>query len=174
MFMSKKDNLKKIERQSTGENEEVIKMIKVILGVVLVLVAFYFLFAIYNGEISFGNKEEKEPVEIQNEEILAGTVFNRVENEYYVMFYDFEGNYAYSCSAIYNLYSQKSGKMYLVDLGNNLNKGYIADNKDFVNADNISSLKVMEPTIIKVKDGKAVEVISGVDDVNSYGKNLIK
>ena len=172
--MSKKDNLRKIARQSTGENEEVIRMIKVLVGVVLALAAFYFLFAIYSGEISFGKKEEKEPVEIQNVEILAGTVFNRIESEYYVMFYDFDGSYSYSCSAIYNLYSQKSGKMYLVDLGNNLNKDYIADSKDAVNTDNISSLRVMDPTIIKIKDGKAIEVVSGIDDVNSYGKDLIK
>ena len=178
--MSKKikgKNLKKIEKQMTSENDEMMRMIKVLGGVVLALVAFYFIFAIYNGEISlFGNKDEKIPVEIQNIEIMAGSTFNRTEEEYYVLMYDFDGDYAEKGIAIYNLYTQKEGsiKMYVVDLGRSFNSGYVVSDKTQVNTNDVSTLKVMNPTLIKVKAGKAVSVFAGAEEIKKQESTLLK
>lgn len=172
----KKANLKKIEKQSYGENDEIIRMIKVFAGVVLALLAFYFVFAIYNGEISFGDDEENTPVEIQNIEILAGSTFNRMEEEYYVLMYDFEEDYAAIGVAIYNLYTQKENtlKMYLVDLGHTFNSKYVVSERASVNVSSVDTLKVMEPTLIKIKNGKAEFVKAGIEEVNAYQSTLLK
>lgn len=173
----RKKNLKRIERQSTGENDEIIRMIKVLAVVVLALALFYFVFAIYNGEISFGKKEDdKKEVEIQNVEILAGSTFNRVDDEYYVIFYDFDGNNSTRAVTFYNLYSKKSEhlKMYVVDLGNAFNSKCVVSSRDEVNVTNASSLKVMDLSIIKVKDGKAEFIAAGVDEFDNYQKTLLK
>ena len=169
--------LKKFEKQSNGENDEIIRMIKVFAIVVLALVSFYFIFAIYNGEISFGSKEEeKSEVEIQNVKILAGSTFNRIDSEYYVLFYDFEGDYAANCLAIYNLYNQKENnlKMYIVDLNDSFNKKYVVDSNSLVNVNNIDELKVIDASLIKVKNGKAEFVISGNEEISNYLETLLK
>lgn len=180
MFMSNRERrrkLKTFENQTSGENDEIIRMIKVFAIVVLALVSFYFIFAIYNGEISFGKKDdEEEEVTIQNIKILAGSTFNRIDSEYYVLFYDFEGNNALNCLAIYNLYNQKEEhlKMYVVDLNNAFNKTYVVDSIDLVNVNSASELKVMDASLIKVKDGKAEFVISGNEELSNYQDTLLK
>ncbi len=169
--------LKKFERQSTGENDEIVRMIKVFAIVVLALASFYFIFAIYNGEISFGDKDkDDEEVTIQNIKILAGSTFNRIDSEYYVLFYDFEGDYATYCLTIYNLYNQKENhlKMYVVDLNDAFNKKHVVDSMNLVNVSSANELKVMDSSLIKVKDGKAEFVISGNEELSKYQDTLLK
>jgi hypothetical protein len=170
-----KDSLKKIERQTYNENDEIMRMIKVFAGVVLALLAFYFIFAIYNGEIKFGKDKTSVPVEIQNVEILAGSTFNRIEDEYYVLMYDFDGDYATKGITIYNLCKEKNNvKMYLVDLGNVLNAKHLVTERSSVNVDTAETLKVMEPTLLKIKSGKAEIVKAGVEEIDSYQETLFK
>lgn len=179
--MSNKDKrkkLKNIERQSSGENDEIIRMIKVFAIVAVSLGLFYLVFAIYNGEISFGgdDEEEKVPTEIQNIEILAGSTFNRIEDEYYVLFYDFDGDNASKSVVTYNLYTQKEEhlKMYVVNLGKTFNTKNLASSLEEVNVNSAAELKVMDASLIKVKNGKAQFVISGSEALTNYQATLLK
>ena len=73
----KKKRLKRIDSGISSENDEMMRMVKILIAVVLVLGAFYLAYAIFSGEISFGKKDdETTPAEIQNIEILAGSTFN--------------------------------------------------------------------------------------------------
>ena len=160
-----------------NENNDIIRMIKIVGVIALVFVAFYLVFAIYNGEISFGkDKETEKNVEIQNREILAGSIFNRIEDEYYVLMYDFDGDYSIKCETIYNLYLQKGilNKMYLVNLGNAFNTNYVVDSVNGVNVSTIEQLKVLNPTLLKISNGKVVESSFGIDAINNYIKTLLK
>jgi len=174
---NKNFNVKKLDTVSKSENDEIINMIKVLGSVVLVLVAFYFVFAIYNGEISFGEEKEKEKVvEIQNTEILAGSTFNRPNGEYYVLMFDFDGTNSIKCQTVYNLYLQKKDaiKMYLVDLGNAFNSSYVVNARENVNVSNAETLRVMEPTLLKIKDGIVEKSVFGIDELNNYQETLLK
>ena len=173
----KKKRLKRIDSGISSENDEMMRMVKILIAVVLVLGAFYLAYAIFSGEISFGKKDdETTPAEIQNIEILAGSTFNRVEDEYFVLYYDFVGDNAKDCVAIYNLYAGKTDKlkMYVVDLHKGFNKQYLTENRSEANVNDISTLKVMDSTLVKVKSGKTEFAKIGMDEINSYKDTLLK
>lgn len=178
--MNKKDKRKKIsklESRSTTDSDEIIRMLKVIGVVVLALALFYLAFAIYNGEISFGGKDEEETeTEIQDIEIIAGSSFNRVEDEYLVLYYDFDGDNSVRAVSFYNLYTAKDEhlKVYVVNLANAFNSKYVVTNRNEVNTTSAQNLKVMDLTIVRVKDGKTVATYAGLDEFNSYQDTLLK
>lgn len=174
--MSKKKNkeFKKMEKQISSDSDEVVRMLKIFGGIVLVLVILYFVFAFATGEIKFGEEKKPEP-EIQNVEILAGSTFNRPESEYYVLLYDFSSEYNTKCVTLYNLFtSSNSSKLYVVDLSNGFNKNIVVNDKKLVNVQNAENLKVMNPTMLKIENGKTTITKTGIDEVDNFIKGLIK
>jgi hypothetical protein len=133
------------EKSYTSDSDEMTRMIKVFIFVILAFGAFYLIFAIARGEISFGGKKEKE-VEIQNVEILAGETFNRTNVEYYVLFFDFKEDKSSKYENLYNMYVSKTGlkNLYLVDLSKKFNSKYIAEDASKVVVKSIDELKVID------------------------------
>lgn len=161
--MSKKNKVKNY----SNDTDEISRMIKVLVLVVLALVAFYFVFSIARGEIFFGEKEKE--VQIQNVEILAGNAFSRSEDEYYVMMYDFSANDSSIYANLYGMYQNYSSdsqlRIYLVDLNKGFNTRYIVSDKKDVNTASLEKLKVVNGTLIKVKDGVGVSHSVGKDEI---------
>lgn len=174
MQAKKKKNLN-YGKNYDGDNEAS-KIVKILLGVVLFLGLFYFLAMVMTGEIQFGNKKkDKEEVLIQYDEILAGQTFNRSEEEYYVLYYNFSDKIGSTYLAYKDNYSgQYDSPIYLVNLEDGLNIGYVADDMTEIEEypENTDNLKVSNPTILKIKEHKVVERITGKDDVKSYLKEL--
>ncbi len=176
MAKKKKIDSKKLKKEIMGASDEdqMQRMIKILLIVVLFIGLVWFIFALVNGEIFKKKKAEKEEVQIQNDIILAGSTFNRVEDEYYVLLYDFDGSNSGTCSAIFNVYKDKGSlKMFKVDLSDKMNSNVLVTEKADVNTGSSADLKVVDATLIKVKDGKAVEVKSGIDELNEYKSTLL-
>ena len=149
----------------SSDSDEMKRMFKMLGIVVLILGVFYLWFAILNGEISFGTK--KKNVEIQNVEILAGETFNKKDEKYYVLMYNFDGDNAVDYSNIYSVYYQKGGneKIYVVDLNKKFNSNYITDNNSKVNITSIDNLKVVDGTLIKVENGKGTLKVIGEEKI---------
>lgn len=165
--MSKKR--KKVNVNSySSDSDEMIRMLKVLGLVVLALVLFYLVFAIANGEIKFGkDKYEKVPDEIQNVEILAGSTFNRQEESYYVLFYNFDTSSSIGYANAYDLYTNMGeDKMFLVDTNKGFNKNYLTDDKTKINISGIDKLKVVDGTLIRVEKGKGVSYKVGLEEIN--------
>jgi hypothetical protein len=169
-----KKKLKEMEKQVNEESYEMERLIKIFFGVVGTLLLVYLIFAFFHGELF--HKSEKTPATIQNEEILAGSAYTKQTGEYYVLFYDFDGDNNKYCDGIYNTYNNKSDKlkMYKVNLGSGLNKNYVANSLEEVNTDNNEGLKVVDATLIKFNEGKVEEVISGKDALVGYQDTLLK
>lgn len=160
-----KNKINKVKSYSS-DSDEMMRMIKMLGFVVLVLGVFYFWFAILNGEISFGSK--KKDTEIQNVEILAGETFNRKDEKYYVLMYNFDNDKTSSTySNVYSIYYQNGGseKIYVVDLNKNFNSAYITDNNSKVNISSVDTLKVVDGTLIKVENGKGTLKIIGEEQI---------
>ena len=175
--MQKKKKQKLNYEKSYGPDNEVLKIVKILIAVVLFLVLFYFLAMIMTGEIKFGNKKKEEEVtQIQYDEILAGETFNKNEDEYYVFYFNFSEKISSTYLIYRDGYVGKSEHfpMYMVDLEKGFNTSYIRNNEEEREEypESIDKLKVTSPTIVKVKDKKVVERIEGKDKVKEFLKNI--
>lgn len=129
-----------------------------IIVVTLVFFSFYFITnLIVKNMNKFNYIDSTVTVTIQYDEILAGSTFNMNDEEYYVLFYDFDGEYA----TYYNsLIGSSSEKIYKVNLGNGFNKPYVSENTNS-KVNNISDLRVKDCTLIKIKNGKNILYFEG-------------
>ena len=163
----KKNNKQKNIKVNTAEQDEMIRMAKVLGIVVIAMVAFYLIFSIASGEISFGGKKKTE-VSIQNVEILAGNSFNRVEDSYYVLMYDFDKEDSIVYANIYDIFRYTSSeKMYLVDLSKQINKNYLVDDESQIDISSNESLKIVNGTLLRIENGKAVSKTIGSKNIEN-------
>ena len=156
------------EKSYTSDSDEMVRMFKVFFFVLLAFGAFYLIFAIARGEISFGGKKEKE-VEIQNIEILGGETFNRSDSEYYVLFFDFKEDKTGKYENIYNMYVSKTGlkNLYLVDLSKKFNSKYLAEDTSKVVAKSVDELKVVDGTLIKISSGNVTTYKTNYEEIKT-------
>ncbi|MCI8588730.1 MAG: hypothetical protein HFG40_03670 [Bacilli bacterium] len=178
--MQKKKKQKLNYGNSYGSENEISKIIKILIGLCAFLIVFYFLALLMTGEIKLGGKgnQDEKKVEIQYDEIIAGETFTKEEEEYYVFYF----NFTEKLSSTYFLYrdsyveKEEHLPMYLVDLEKGFNKGHVTKDQEERedHPENIEALKVTSPTIIKIKDKKVVERVEGKDEVVELLKELNK
>ena len=178
--MSKKQKKNKVKISSTTTDLEISKVIKILVGVLLVLALTYFIAALMTGDIKFGKKEKEEEkeVSIQYEEILAGETFKQDKNEYYVMYFNFTDNVASSYLTFKDTYSYKENSLdfYIVDLEKGFNQDFIKEeNGEYKeNPSSIEDVRVTNPTILKISNHKVVEQIEGKEEVLKYLTEITK
>lgn len=156
----------KITNEDTGE---VFKFILILVGVALVTALLYFVSSRYL--IKDGVTETNEPAEeeIEYTNVTGGTLFNRPEETYYVMVYDTKGNDAPYYNALMRTFSILKGKVYTMDLSEEMNKQYIKEesNKD---ASKPSELSLKDPTLIKIENGKISKYLDTKEDIEKEMK----
>ena len=176
--MAKKKN--KVKINTTTSDLEVTKIVKILVGVLLVLGITYLIAALITGDIKLGKKQEKETeeVEIQYEEILAGETFKQDASEYYVMYFNFTDNIAASYLTFKDTYSYKENSLdfYIVDLEKGFNQSFVRNDEEDYNKypNSIDDIKVSNPTILKIANHKVVERVEGKQDVLNYLSEITK
>lgn len=161
----KKKTKRNLYKTNSNSDMEYSKVIKITIGVVVVLALVYFVTALATGEIKFNNKKKVEETEtsIQYEEIIAGQILNRNDKDYYVLLFNFTDTYASYYLSIKDTYVKKDKALpvYIVDLEKDINKGIVAEDSKNIKTyvDNVNSLKVSNPTLIRIKDHKIVQSI---------------
>ena len=162
--MVKNDNKLK-QKRVLNEDITLVKNI----GILLVLVVgiclgiYYFTDSMIKKENK--NSETKEEVKIDYDIATIGTMFNRVENNYYVILYSKEndGNELDSVLATYRS-SDNYIKTYFIDLDKKINSYVLGDNL-VEKPSNSNEVKVKEATLYKISNGKVVKCYSGVDNI---------
>jgi hypothetical protein len=156
------------------ENEENTRKILITVGIVIFVLGLFYLITILvnNSKMGLNTKEpEKEVATIQYVEILAEDTFSMKPDEYYVLFYDFDGPSASLYDYIFGQYKSVKGQyIYKVDLGNGFNNNILSD-KTNKSAQNASDLKVKDATLIKISNGENVKYIEG--DFQLISKGLV-
>lgn len=161
-------------------NEQIVTIVKIAIGVVLVLAVVYLATALATGEIKLGNSDKKETKEatIQYEEIIAGSILNRQQDEYYVLAFSFTDTESSYYLSLKDSYKQNTDALpvYIVDLDKGFNQILIPkENEEYKeNPENIKELKINGPTILKVKNSKVTSRVEGEDKFTEELEKLAK
>lgn len=96
-----------------------------------------------------------------NNKILAVNSLNQKEEEYYVYYYDSSKE----DSDVGSIMDSMETEVYRVDLSDAFNSNYIGEVSGVV--DDVSDLKVTDPTVIKVVSSNITEFYGGVEDIKN-------
>lgn len=159
---TKKNVDKKIDNIKMNTSNEAYKILTILFGVMVFLALFYLITVFIVGR---DIKEEKVEANIQYEEILAGSSFTMRDDEYVVVYYDFN-NEAMSglYSALTDYSTTGSKRLYTVDMSNGFNKKYVGMKANKKPKD-ASELIIADATLIEFKDGKVVKYVEGSQEV---------
>lgn len=151
--------------------ETSLRLIKIVIVIILILTLVYLLtsFLSKNGNFSkdYIPLSTSEAV-MTYEEATVGTVFNRVDKEYYVIFEDFGNTNKTYIETLLDKYlsKEKHKAVYKVDMSLDINSKY-KSNVSNKNASSSNELKIKTPTLIYIKDGLIKKYIEGNDKIKS-------
>lgn len=166
-------NIKKvdIDKYTSEESKEVKRFIIILLSIIVLVLAVYGITRLINKDKDNNDDRTVTAGSIDYDKVSVGTLFNRADNEYYVIVYDGEAPNAIYYSALMNKYmdKEKSNKVYFCDLSNELNKKYyVGEDKDSnPKATTSSELAFKDLTLIKIKNGKIVKYLETLDTIKT-------
>ena len=160
-------NSKKL-KQAKFENEDVAQirnLIIIFVIVVLVCVGIYFLTDTMIKRENNSNNTTQE-VEIDYDIATVGTMFNRVEEEYYVLIYSSENDS--KLDTVLNKYRSSDDyiKTYFIDLDKKVNSSILCD-KLVKEPKNSKEVKVKGATLYKIKNGSVVKCYDGIEKITN-------
>ncbi len=132
------------------DDKEVYKVFKIALGVVLFIALAYVVINFANGTWSL-TKANKKATEIDPSMLIAGTMFNRQEEEYLVLAYDMKTDKQAFYGALASNYNG-SKTLYYLDLSSGFNDSFIG--KKTVISNDLSKLKFAGATLLQIKGNK--------------------
>ncbi len=162
-----KRDMKNYKESNAGINTKTFFIISIsVVGFILLMFVFT---KIKTGEWNLFTKENSVTysAEVQDVKILCGSILNRMDPEYFVLAYEMKEDSASLYETIVERYSNlgRGGKLYKLDLGNSRNSICKGDNLNITN--DLTNLKLIVPTLLKVKDGKIVENYTGYDSIKN-------
>ena len=152
----KKVNLKKKEKKSN--KNQLITLAKIVLGVIIIVAVTIGLYYIISGDY----KSNDSKTEIVYDEIMAGQIFDKQDETYYVALYKYDSD-----EDLTEKIEEKTSTIYKVDLNKKINSQIIGQQSN-LKTDNIEELKVTQATLIKVEKNKNVETIEGYEEIVKY------
>lgn len=160
-----KKNIKKTSEQQKKEypqKNQIMSFAKTIYGIIIAAILIYGITVIVNKTYVLKDESKYDMTQI-----LAGQTFSKLDEEYYVVFYNFNEQKDITT----NIESVTDKAIYKVDLSLGNNKYVISDTGNNT-AMNANDLKINGPTIIKISNGSNIEYVEGLDSVNNYLKQL--
>ena len=177
---SSKKNIKMVRKpikrekkilESPKLDSEIQSFIKIVIGVGVVVITVFGATLLMNklGVFDDGySKPERGEIIISYEDATIGTMFNRPDTEYYVVFDEFTENPNQYLSSILFRYSNEENKLpiYKVDMTNVFNAKYMGESGN-PSAQRVEDVKINGVTLIKVVNGKNVKYIEGITNIEN-------
>lgn len=171
--MATKKQLKKLQEKKkikpeVNDTNELQRLIKIIIVILLVCGVFYFLNYLIENK---SKKPVEEEVTIQYTEVLMADLYKQSGSSYYVLVRKEEDAYVDLYKSYFNYY--KGGlKLYTANLDDAFNGTFKAE-KTNISSD-LTKLQLSETTLLLIKDKKIQASYVGKDKIQTYLKNLIK
>lgn len=157
-------NTKKEEKEIQKDSYSLKSFLLIILVLVIILGIFYFITTLVAKPVNPIENDNGVTI-IDETKITLNNLLNRKEKEYYVLATKENDNKEANYQTLYNNYineykkQENSLKIYNVNLGDALNKGYVSDKLNISN--NLSELKVNNDILFRIKDNKIEEYFVG-------------
>lgn len=178
MKQTKKIAQKKVEKKTkikdvtVNENDEVVRLIKIVIALVVIVLIFFGITYLVTKK---SDTKEKEETEIQYTEILVGEIWNKGGTYYVLVGYE-EDSYMSMYETYLNLYKNykdSDSKYYLINLDNVFNRNYVAETSNLYTT-NPSEVRFKDTTLLKVVDGTVTETYEGKDAITSYLEGILQ
>lgn len=137
------------------DDKEVYKVFKILLGVILFVGLAFVLINIFNGNWNILTSKNKAATEIDPSMLIAGTLFNKEEDEYLVLAYDMKDEKQNFYGSLTSNYSNKTPKLYYLDLSSGFNSKFIGDSP--VISNDLNKLKFSGATLLLIKGDKIIK-----------------
>ena len=163
-----KDNKLKQKRIINEDMTYIRNMLIILIGVVVIVVGLYFMTDhLVNKDNNINNKEETK---IDYDIATIGTMFNRYEDLYYVLIYS-NSEFGNDLDEVLLNYRSSDDyiKTYYVDMDKKINSIASSDTT-ITNPSNSNEVKVSEPTLYKINNGKVVNCYKGVSEIENVLK----
>ena len=163
-------NLKKeLYDMNIDNDNQIYKFAKITIILLIIFVVLYIVVGVFvTKEIDWFSNTDNEINDSVSNKILASSIFNQKEEEYYVYFYDFENMNNTIESTLTSKLSE--AKIYRVNTKDALNQNYVTEGAGNKSAKTLEDLKVVDNTLIKVVNNEIVsyyeteeEIVSGLE-----------
>ena len=158
--------MKKSKNIVANDDVKLGSFIKIIIGILVVLVCFTLMTMFLTRDKS---KKANDSNEIQYTEIMAGSILNRPENQYYVLIAKKDSFSTFEESL--NKYKEKEShlRVYKVDLDDAFNSDYVSEYTMI--GDDMTNTKFAETTLLYIENGSISDYKIG-NDADTYLYNL--
>jgi len=150
-----------------GDQINYTKFIIIIISVLVVIAGIYLYTGFFvTGELREGNNDDETTSVINYTEILSGSIFTRSEEEYHVLIMDTTNR---NFGMLYGLASMNELPLYNVDTAMTLNQIIIGEENNITN--DVNTLKVTDPTILLIRNGRITNHASGLEGIRNFLSN---
>lgn len=151
-------------------NFEAKSVVITIASVLAIFTLFYFLTSfILERDSNVSSSSDDKIVNVQYDDILAGSSFSMGYDEYFVLYYNFGDEDLSLDSTVYTYRSNSDNvKLFTVDLSDSLNSSFVADSESNPSVTTVADLKVKNPTLIKFVNNSVAEYVEDIGTINEY------
>ena len=163
-------NLKtELYHMNIDNDNQIYKFAKITIILLIMFVVLYIVVGVFvTKEFDLFGSKDNEINDSVNNKILASSIFNQKDGEYYVYFYDFENMNSTIESTLTS--KLKDAKIYRVNTKDALNQNYVTEGSGNKSAQTLEELKVVDNTLIKIVNNEIVryyeteeEIVSGLE-----------
>ncbi len=169
MKKAKKINSQKKTNTIISTDNEMSKLLILVLVVALVFALFYVitLFVTKDKNTTNTSNEENTEATIQYEKILATNILSQKNNEYYVLVYFNSDKYVDVYKSYLSYYSSKvenSVPYYFVDMDDVFNNSFVSTESS-LSVTKVNDLKFSQTALLRVRDNKIISTYEGNEQI---------
>lgn len=173
--IAKKKTIGKAKRElvyaDSGDNE-IGKLIKVVLIVTAVIIVFYFVTSFVTKKASsIKNEKSKEKAVIQYDNLIIGSMLNK-DGEYYVLIEKEDDEHLSEYTTSIQMIGINDGavKIYTANLTDSFNKIYLSDESNYDS--DLTNFKVKDTTLVRIDDHQIQETFDNYDLIKAKLESL--